>query len=228
MRIHRALVILCVLLMLPIAALAGSHQITKQLREDMAPLVFILEYTQSEEDLYDNESAFFYIHTIVVARENNGGELQRIHIDPPAETFADPEYGFGFVLEDMNFDGYMDMRLMQYVSGGVNIPYHCWLWDPVDNRFVYSEALSAISSPLFDPERRQVLGFATGGAAEYIDSVHEYQDNELTLISRVTTGYDYEGGTVIVTTEELFEGQMIVTLVTKEPLLMPEEGDFDW
>ena len=216
-----SIIVILFMLSLPLAALAGTHQVTGKLREDTSPFVFTLEYTADGD-------VFYLIHTIVVTHEGTGGELQRISIDPPAQTFADKDYGFGFVLEDMNFDGYLDMRLMQYVSTGFNIPYHCWLWDFVGNRFVYNEALSAVSSPIFDQEEKQVLGFSTGGAAEYIDSVYEFRGAELILVSRVTTGYDYEGGTVIVTTEELIEGQMIVTQVTREPLAQPEEGDFDW
>ena len=238
MRIRRVYTVLLALVLFvfpPVAALAGSHQITEGLRGDMPPFVFTLEYTQAqhggahaEAGLYEDEGDFFYIHSIVITREDTGGEVQRIHLNPPAETFADQEYGFGLVLEDMDFDGFADMRLMQYVSAGINIPYHCWLWDPLTHCFVYNEALSAISSPIFDPVGRQVLGFATGGAAEYIDTVYEYRGAELALVGRVTSGYDYEGGTLIVTTEELRDGQMTVTGTTKESLLQPEDGDFDW
>ncbi|MCL2545412.1 MAG: hypothetical protein FWE77_05775 [Clostridia bacterium] len=241
MRIRRVFILLPAMLLAlvalwpPTAASAGSHQITERLREGMPPFVFTLEYfreqhghAQAEAGLYDDEGVFFYIHSIVITREDTGGEVQRINLNPPAETFADEEYGFGLVLEDMNFDGFMDMRVMQFVSAGANIPYHCWLWDPAAQRFEYSEALSAIPSPLFDPDRRQVLGFGTGGPAEYIYTAYEFRGAELVLVGRVTTGYDYEGGTSIVTTEELIDGQMVVTGVTKEPLLQPEEGDFDW
>jgi len=81
---------------------------------------------------------------------------------------------------------------------------------------------------MFDADRRQVLGFETGGPAEYIFTTYMFRNAELVLVGRTTTGYDYEGGTAIVTIEELIDGEMVVTGVTKEPLLLPEEGDFDW
>jgi len=235
-RIRALLPALIALLLAPAAAPAGSHQVTERLRENMPPFVFTLEYTQEQHGsaqadagLYADEGAFFYIHSILITRGDTNGEVQQITLNPPAETFADAEYGgFGLVLEDMDFDGFMDMRLMQFVSAGANIPYYCWLWDPPAQRFVYNEALSDIPSPLFDPVKKQVLGFATNGAAEYIDSVYEYRGAELTLVARTITGYDYEGGTVIVTTEELVDDQITITGVTKEPLVQPEEGDFDW
>lgn len=239
MRLRRVpilLPVLVVFLLAPTIASADTHQITERLRENMPPFVFTLEYTreqrgdsQADASLYADEGAFFYIHSIRVTREDNGGEVQRITLDPPAETFADEEYsGFGLVLEDMDFDSFLDMRLMQFVSAGANIPYYCWLWDPSAQRFVYNEALSEISSPLFDPAEKQVLGFSNNGAAEYIDSFYEYRDADLVLVARTTTGYDYEGGTVIVTTEELVNGQMTIVDVTKGPLVQPEEGDFNW
>ena len=217
------------MLLPPAAASAGTHQVTERLREDMPPFVFTLEYTQElHEGMYADEGGFFYIHSIIIARADNGAEVQQISLNPPAETFADEDYGFGLVLEDMNFDGFMDIRVMQFVSAGTHIPYHCWLWDAATHRFEYSEALSAISSPMFDADRRQVLGFETGGPAEYIFTTYMFRDAELVLVGRTTTGYDYEGGTAIVTIEELIDGEMVVTGVTKEPLLLPEEGDFDW
>jgi len=216
-------------------AAGDAYQVSQKLREDMPPFVFTLEFSQTEYSAKEaeqrslgGESDLCYIHSIVISHEGTGGELQRIDLNPPAETFADQEYGYGLILEDMDFDGFVDMRVMQFVSAGVNIPYHCWLWSPVNQCFVYNETLSAVSSPIFDPLSRRVYGFETGGTAEYIDTTYEYRGADLELISRVTTGYDFESGTAIVTTEQPMDGEMVVTGVTREPLLLLDDGEFDW
>ncbi|OBZ12009.1 hypothetical protein A8L34_17000 [Bacillus sp. FJAT-27264] len=43
------------------------------------------------------------------------------------ETSTQDDHAFGFVLEDMNFDGYLDVRIQADTPAGPNIPYYCWL-----------------------------------------------------------------------------------------------------
>ena len=229
--------IVCLFCLTPAAASAEVYQISKKLREDMPIFRFELAYDQaqysaeqSEQRAYYDEGAFYYVHSITVISEDTGYIVQQIDLNPAAEVCdddQDKDKTLGFVLEDMNFDGFLDMRVMQFISAGINIPYYCWLWDPGSQSFAYSEALSAISSPIFDPVRGQVHGFTTDGTAD-INTIYEYRGYELVLVGRVTTGYDYQAGTMIVTTEELVEGQMLVTDVTKESLFQSEDGQFDW
>ena len=223
---------------LPAAACADIFQLSEKLREDTPLFRFELTYDQrpysaeqSEQRTYDEESAFFYVHSIAVIREDTGSLVQRIDLNPAAESYDDSDDSqdktLGFVLEDMNFDGYLDMRVMQFVSAGSSIPYYCWLWDPAAQRFVYNEALSAIPSPIFDSATGQVHGFGVNGDSEYIETVYAYRGGAPVLVRRVTTGYDYGSGTMITTTEELVDGQLQVTGTAKTPFLEQEDEDMD-
>ena len=206
-------------------ASAAAYEVTEKLREDMPPFRFTLEYSQFSYDAqqrgqrdYTQEGDFFYIHSISVTSAEGGALLQRIELNPPAETCDDER--FGFVLEDMNFDGFLDMRVSQFMSAGTNIPYHCFLWDPAGGAFVYNEALSAVPSPIFEPQGKLVTGFERVSASEYIETTYAYDPGgALTPIGRITTGYDYDSGVMITTIEHLIDGQLQVTDIRKERFL---------
>lgn len=42
----------------------------------------------------------------------------------------------GLVVEDLNFDGYPDIRYQGWIAG--DIPYYCWLWDHEKKEYVYA------------------------------------------------------------------------------------------
>lgn len=252
MRIRRLGAAALVLCLLPVAASAAQYTVSQKVHPDMPSFRFTLDYDQtqytqaeSEQRSFDGEGVFFYVRAITVTREDTGAILQQIALDPLAETYDDET--LGFTLEDMNFDGATDMRLMRYVSGGSNSPYYCYLWDHAAQAFVFNEALSAIPSPMFDAQKRQVRGFETRGdmdftdttfaedesayvqtgrGSEYIDTTYVYDGGALALVSRVTTAYDYGSGTCITTTEQLVDGEMIITGINREPLLQLEGLDF--
>ncbi len=217
------LVALC---LLPLAAHAEEFRVSEKLQADMPKFQFTLLYEKTsrsqavgeeKEISYDQESEYFYISTIFIIREDNATAVQRIDLNPYSETCDDET--LGFVLEDMNFDGYLDMRVMQYMSAGVNIPYYCWLWDPYTQQFVYNEQLSLLSSPMFDAASQEVMAFELVNDSTYIDTTYRYQGTGLELFSRITTAYDFGSGTSITTFEQVVEGQMQVIDVRKEEFM---------
>lgn len=199
---------------MPSAVLAENYEITQKVREDMPAFRFQLHYTKENE--------LYYTDAITVTLED-GTPIQQILLNPKAETYDDET--LSFVLEDMNFDGYADMRLMQFVTASANIPYFSWLWDPALGTFVYSESLSAISSPLFDPETQEIHGFERDGANKYIEITYQYIDRVPAIVQRVTTVYDTDANMIITTTEGLVDGQMQITGLDKETLTPEEETD---
>ena len=219
MKIRRMLCALCALVALCALTPAASAEVftvEQALHESLPAFRFSLNYAMENE--------LFYTDALTITRADDGGNVQQIVLATRAETYDDET--LGLVIEDMNFDGYLDMRLMQFISAGINIPYFCWLWDPAAQTFVYSEPLSAIASPSFDPETRLVYSSERDGASIYIENTYTYaQDGSLTLTARVTSAYDSDINIVIITTEELVDGQMQVTNRQEEPLQEDVEGD---
>ena len=72
----------------------------------------------------------------------------------------------------MNFDGYGDIRLVEFQPAGPNVPYLNWLFDPTSGCFVENRALNAITSPQFDPATREIRSNWRDGATRYGTDVY--------------------------------------------------------
>lgn len=98
------------------------------------------------------------------------------------ESFANN----GFEMLDLNFDGYLDMRVVQFLPAGPNIPYQNWLWSEQLGQFVASPALDAITSPQFDADAQEITSQWRSSAAEYGSDIYVYEDTTPVLIHRET------------------------------------------
>ncbi len=66
---------------------------------------------------------------------------------------------YGLSVADLNFDGHLDILLMQSVSGE-EISYLAWLWNAERETYSTSEALSALKNITPVPERKAILAFS--------------------------------------------------------------------
>ena len=72
-----------------------------------------------------------------------------------------------FIIEDLNFDGYRDLRLMADRPAGPNIPYLYWLFDPQQSQFERNEALEQVTAPEVDEANQQLISNWRSGAATF-------------------------------------------------------------
>ena len=120
-----------------------------------------------------------------------GGEFLQEFIFEKDEFVGFPtsyDENFGFVIEDMNFDGYEDIRLIFYVPASPNISYTCWLWDKDEGLYVENPDFR-IFDPVFDHENQLVYSYARGSATDHYENVYQYIDGKLTKIKKIETGY---------------------------------------
>ena len=101
-----------------------------------------------------------------------------------AAQLLDIEAGQGFVLEDMNFDGYNDLRIVEFLPAAPNVPYHVWLYEPQSGLFVADEALSSLVSPQVDAQAEQILSFYRLSPTTYVQDFFGYVDGSLRLLRR--------------------------------------------
>ncbi|MCR9141377.1 MAG: hypothetical protein NXI24_03935 [bacterium] len=95
----------------------------------------------------------------------------------------------GFVIEDLNFDGYKDLRLIEFLPAGPNIPYLVWLYDPDTKRFAASDIFADITSPEVDAEKRQIITRWRDGAAKNGTSYYEFRRDRLVLVREESREY---------------------------------------
>ena len=86
----------------------------------------------------------------------------------------------GLALEDLNFDGYPDLRLIQAV-GTVNASYLCWLWEPDKPQFSYAFELVGFDLTA-DPETRLIITEARDGWGVYYTDYYQYDNDAGALL----------------------------------------------
>lgn len=96
----------------------------------------------------------------------------------------------GFETIDVNFDGYLDFRLLAQTTAGPNALYRNWLWSKEDMRFVESAPLDAIVSPEFDADTQEIVSRWRSSAAEGGVDIHIWEEGRPVLIHRETDRYD--------------------------------------
>lgn len=122
-----------------------------------------------------------HIQTINIAEVNSFGD----------ETTTSPEPGTGsdIIIEDMDFDGINDFRIIAMLPPGPNIPYICFLWDKKSGKFVHAEFLDDITSPEFDSKTKTVTSSSRESANKYRKDVYRYSGGKLVLVKSVVKTY---------------------------------------
>jgi len=88
-------------------------------------------------------------------------------------------------VEDMNFDGYVDIGIVQFIPASPNVPYAWWVWDNEIRQFVHCTMLSTITSPVVDRENETIRTNVRIDAARYVVRYYRYVNGELRLINAI-------------------------------------------
>lgn len=119
------------------------------------------------------------------------GKAEPFQVISDIGTHAPPETdNGGFEMIDVNFDGYLDIRLLARTTAGPNALYRNWLWSDEGAHFVANPALDEIVSPEFDPETQEILSRWRSSAAEGGVDVYAWEEGRPVLIHRETDIYD--------------------------------------
>lgn len=163
---------------LPKGAEDFTYTITQKLRDDMPEFTFTLE------GFYDKEMDRYAVETLSIS---DGEVFQTVYISELAfwgqthishYRYEEDEI-FEFI--DMNFDGYLDMRLYDALNG----PYEEWLyfiWNPKMESFEYADWLEGIRNAYFDQEGQLIYEMEKGGARWHTYYTYQYIDDRPALI----------------------------------------------
>lgn len=103
------------------------------------------------------------------------------------------------IVEDFNFDGYADLRMMEYQSGSsTGVPYFYWLYQPQTETFVASEAFRAITSPEVDTQERQIRSRTRASSDEVLTEYFNVQLDSPILYRREVRTYSPDGSSKLV------------------------------
>ena len=156
-----------------------TTRVQGKLRSDMPEFSFDIEaYFYEENSKYSIQS--------VTVRE--GDRLVQVISVPELSLFgetavwADDQENMGLELEDVNFDGYKDIRLFDTLNGNYLIEWIYLVWDPDRGQFVHDPRLNEIPLATFDQEDQLIYGMQRGGAARHYFYTYEYQEGEPVMI----------------------------------------------
>lgn len=90
-------------------------------------------------------------------------------------------------LEDLNFDGYKDLRLQAMIPAGANAPYLYWLYDANQGKFIRNEDLEQVISPEIDLQQKRLISHERISAAEHLSIVYAWQDGKLQPVIKEVT-----------------------------------------
>ena len=152
---------------------------TGKLREDMPEFLFQLTA------YYDLRSGSYALQTVDVYQGDT--LLQTISI-PELTMEGQTRIGelskdtLGFELEDVNFDGYQDIRLFDTPNGNYRMEWVYLVWNGGEQKFENDTRLNQISLAVFDQEEQLIYGMERGGAACHYYSTYQYMDGEIVKI----------------------------------------------
>jgi hypothetical protein len=141
------------------------------------------------------------IKEIVITRLKDNKVIQTII--PSKQILSSSYRRTFFYIEDMNFDGYSDLRgfCSACYNGDIRNTYLYWLYNPNKEIFEESNELTEISNPYFDKKNQKILSSWGGGAKYFGQAIYKYRDGKFLLFEqRVDSVYGQKQDSVMVVT----------------------------
>ncbi len=131
----------------------------------------------------------------VEVSDRNGDLLQILPID--GETPDEKNRDYFALAEDMNFDGFPDVRIL-FSQGIVNTYYDCWLWNPESGRFVKCDEMRELSNPVFDQTAKTIHVYERGSVVCYVEGELAWEKGELAWIAKTVQDEAENGDGVVI------------------------------
>ncbi len=195
-----------------ILASPGLTACTLSVADDLPPIELKLYWVGPPEV----PEGFRGCHTVTATPL--GSEDTAVFDGLDARYYGDAPVQQYLIFEDMNFDGYTDVRLMQSPTAGPNTYWYFLLFDPATGNLIPADGYSTddLVSPEFDQDSRLIKCFHSDGMGMYGREVYTVEDNRPVLVRSEETEYDGEGSNTTITREYL-HGQMVRADTLVEP-----------
>ena len=141
------------------------------------------------------------VRSITIRRKSSRKVIQTIYPEdnyPPSGLPNDQL----FIIEDVNFDGAPDIRLLQFEPASPNEPYYFWVYDAKTGKFKRFKALEEITSPRFDPKDKLIYSFWRSGCCDHGLSTYKYVNGLPVMIREFETAMSENDTASYITTEK--------------------------
>ena len=85
------------------------------------------------------------------------------------------DFAYGIWFEDINFDGYVDFAVTEFIPAAPNVPHLFWLFNPASWKYEANESLRQITSPSIDHERKRLRSAWRGSCCNHGVTVYEWR-----------------------------------------------------
>ena len=92
-----------------------------------------------------------------------------------------------FKLEDVNFDGYLDLELLSS-RGTAGEEYNFWLFNKTSGKFVFNKKLSELQNPRFNHKTKTIKAVGIIGRLgdDYVKDFYQFENGKLVMVREVT------------------------------------------
>ncbi|HEY4479581.1 MAG TPA: hypothetical protein VI981_04490 [Candidatus Paceibacterota bacterium] len=139
--------------------------------------------------------------------------VQTLNLGPEKQSPESPVSTDFIDVDDINFDGKNDLRIVQSTGVTGNVYYLFYVFNPKLSSFEYSEEFSQLPNYARDPEKKIITTHINTGAAgaAFVEETYEVKNDTLVLVRYVEQRVhpDY-GDSFLKTTKVLRGGEMII------------------
>lgn len=155
------------------------------------------------------ENNVYYTKEIIIKDYETGNIIQQIN---DLEVWSSDGEGLSFVIEDINFDGYKDIRIAVH-GGAPNIPCECWIYNHNDKLFVYNKDFSSIMNLIVEEENQVLRSPQRGSAVHHTVTYYKMIDDQITEFKWIDMGVSNEENSeeLLDITYEFIDGEWIET-----------------
>jgi hypothetical protein len=121
--------------------------------------------------------------TSIIVKENKTGTQTQV-LTPGENSLICSFVGKPlFTVEDMNFDGYRDIRMFLPGAHTIMSYYTCWLYDPATKLFVKEDKLEELPNLSFDAGTKEIVSMWMAGCCDNGINTFKYIDGKLVLVN---------------------------------------------
>ena len=175
---------------------------------------------QSEASFDTVEVSEFDFKTVGELKENNTKLVNQIQVSTKEQNgvyqtldgfVADVQTNEEVIVEDLNFDGISDIRLMQFAPIEESVTFFYWLYDVGKGEFVRNIQLEEqVLSPAVDVENKQLVSQWRKKDGSYGADYFEFQNNQHIKLVKKESNIPHESTKYLKIIEELNNNVLIV------------------
>ena len=163
-----------------------SHAIfSAKINDKLSPFKFKIVGQLKNDNRTNPDDAYFLPSYVEIYDSSKSKAIQKLKAK---DKFDDSGFGWGrggcdyVQMVDINFDGYLDLRLFDNAGATGNDWYATYIYKPDLRKFVFSKELSELSDVSVDPKKKQLSSTYHGGIGSSGTEYFKFVNNKLVSI----------------------------------------------